>query len=62
MTKQIGIHSILETNGSGGDRLSHAGLEVGGLVLLDLKTWDPERAAGGGRASVRGGEAGLNGY
>ena len=39
----MGIHTALDTNGYYGDRLSDAELETIDLVLLDLKTWDPER-------------------
>jgi pyruvate formate lyase activating enzyme len=39
----MGIHTALDTNGSLGDRLTDAELENIDLVLLDLKTWDPER-------------------
>jgi pyruvate formate lyase activating enzyme len=41
--KQMGIHTALDTNGFYGDRLSDAELETIDLVLLDIKTWDPER-------------------
>ena len=41
--KQMGIHTALDTNGYYGDRLSDAELESVDLVLLDLKSWDPER-------------------
>jgi pyruvate formate lyase activating enzyme len=41
--KKMGIHTALDTNGFLGSRLSDAELEVIDLVLLDLKTWDPER-------------------
>jgi pyruvate formate lyase activating enzyme len=41
--KQMGIHTALDTNGYYGDRLSDAELEAVDLVLLDLKSWDPER-------------------
>jgi pyruvate formate lyase activating enzyme len=41
--KQMGIHTALDTNGVYGDRLGDADLGVIDLVLLDLKTWDPER-------------------
>jgi len=37
------IHTALDTNGCLGDRLSDEELEVINLVLLDIKTWDPER-------------------
>ena len=39
----MGIHTALDTNGYYGDRLTDADLETIDLVLLDLKTWDPER-------------------
>jgi pyruvate formate lyase activating enzyme len=39
----MGIHTALDTNGYYGDRLSDAALDAISLVLLDLKTWDPER-------------------
>ncbi len=39
----MGIHTALDTNGSLGERLSDAELEKIDLVLLDIKTWDPER-------------------
>ena len=38
----MGIHTALDTNGSLGDRLSDAELEKIDLVLLDIKSWDPE--------------------
>jgi pyruvate formate lyase activating enzyme len=38
----MGVHTALDTNGYYGDRLSDADLEVVDLVLLDIKTWDPE--------------------
>jgi pyruvate formate lyase activating enzyme len=41
--KGMGIHTALDSNGYYGDRLSDAELELIDLVLLDLKTWDPER-------------------
>ncbi len=41
--KTMGIHTALDTNGFYGDRLREADLETIDLVLLDLKTWDPER-------------------
>jgi pyruvate formate lyase activating enzyme len=41
--KTIGIHTALDTNGYYGSRLSDAELEAIDLVLLDLKSWDPER-------------------
>jgi len=39
----MGIHTALDTNGYYGERLTDADLETIDLVLLDLKTWDPER-------------------
>ncbi|HKP35730.1 MAG TPA: pyruvate formate-lyase-activating protein [Pyrinomonadaceae bacterium] len=41
--KQMGVHTALDTNGHLGDRLSDKELETIDLVLLDIKTWDPER-------------------
>jgi pyruvate formate lyase activating enzyme len=41
--KAMGIHTALDSNGFYGDRLSDAELETIDLVLLDIKTWDPER-------------------
>jgi pyruvate formate lyase activating enzyme len=41
--KGMGIHTALDTNGFYGDRLTDVELETIDLVLLDLKTWDPER-------------------
>jgi pyruvate formate lyase activating enzyme len=41
--KAMGIHTALDTNGYYGDRLSDAELQTIDLVMLDLKTWDPER-------------------
>jgi pyruvate formate lyase activating enzyme len=41
--KQMGIHTALDTNGYWGDRLTDEDLEAIDLVLLDIKTWDPER-------------------
>ena len=41
--RKMGIHTALDTNGYLGDRLSDAELEVIDLVLLDIKSWDPER-------------------
>ena len=40
--KKMEIHTALDTNGSLGARLSDAELENIDLVLLDLKSWDPE--------------------
>ncbi len=41
-TKKMKIHTALDTNGSLGERLSDSDLEHIDLVLLDLKSWDPE--------------------
>ena len=41
--RAMGIHTALDSNGYHGDRLSDVELEVADLVLLDIKTWDPER-------------------
>ncbi len=41
--KGMGIHTTLDTNGYYGSRLSDDELEVIDLVMLDIKTWDPER-------------------
>jgi pyruvate formate lyase activating enzyme len=40
--KEMGIHTALDTNGALGERLSNADLEHVDLVLLDLKSWEPE--------------------
>jgi pyruvate formate lyase activating enzyme len=40
--KKMEIHTALDTNGSLGSRLSDAELENIDLVLLDLKSWEPE--------------------
>jgi pyruvate formate lyase activating enzyme len=39
----MGIHTALDTNGYYGDRLTDDELETISVVLLDIKTWDPER-------------------
>jgi len=39
----MGIHTALDTNGSLGERLTDAELDKISLVLLDLKSWDPDR-------------------
>jgi len=39
----MGIHTALDISGSLGERLTDEDLEVIDLVLLDIKTWDPER-------------------
>ena len=41
--KAMGIHTALDTNGYYGDKLTDAELESIDLVMLDIKTWDPER-------------------
>ena len=41
--KTMGVHTALDTNGHLGDRLSDDELQQIDLVLLDLKTWDPEK-------------------
>jgi pyruvate formate lyase activating enzyme len=41
--KRMGIHTAIETNGYYGDRLSDAELDAIDLVMLGIKTWDPER-------------------
>jgi pyruvate formate lyase activating enzyme len=41
--REMGIHTALDTNGFYGDKLGDAELECADLVLLDIKTWDPER-------------------
>jgi pyruvate formate lyase activating enzyme len=41
--KGLGIHTALDTNGYYGDKLSDAELDTIDLVLLDVKTWDPDR-------------------
>jgi pyruvate formate lyase activating enzyme len=40
--KAMGIHTALDTNGALGSRLTDAELEQIDLVLLDIKTWNPE--------------------
>jgi pyruvate formate lyase activating enzyme len=41
--KGMGIHTALDTNGLYGSKLSDAELESIDLILLDIKTWDPDR-------------------
>ena len=41
--KAMGIHTALDTNGSLGERLTDGEFEAIDLVLLDIKTWGPER-------------------
>lgn len=39
----MGIHTALDTNGYIGNELTDEELEAINLVLLDIKTWDPDR-------------------
>ena len=41
--RAMGVHTALDTNGFYGDHVSDTDLEAFDLVLLDIKTWDPER-------------------
>jgi pyruvate formate lyase activating enzyme len=41
--QNMGIHTALDTNGYLGGNLTEEALEAINLVLLDIKTWDPER-------------------
>jgi pyruvate formate lyase activating enzyme len=41
--RAMGIHTALDTNGYYGDRLTDAELDTIDLVLLDIKSWDPDR-------------------
>ena len=41
--KAMGIHTTMETNGYFGEKLSDAELDTIDLVMLGLKTWDPDR-------------------
>ena len=41
--KEMGIHTAIETNGFLGAELTDADLDQIDLVLLGIKTWDPER-------------------
>lgn len=41
--KAMGVHTAIETNGFLGSRLSDDEVKQIDLVLMDLKTWDPER-------------------
>jgi pyruvate formate lyase activating enzyme len=41
--RKMGIHTAMETNGNFGDRLTDDDLQNIDLVLLGMKTWDPER-------------------
>ena len=40
--KKMQIHTALDTNGALGERLSNSDLQHIDLVLLDLKSWNPE--------------------
>jgi pyruvate formate lyase activating enzyme len=42
-TKAMGIHTALNSNGSLHGRLTDAELDQIDLVIMDIKTWDPER-------------------
>jgi pyruvate formate lyase activating enzyme len=41
--KWMGIHAAIETNGYYGDRLTDRELDAIDLVMLGIKTWDPQR-------------------
>jgi pyruvate formate lyase activating enzyme len=41
--REMGIHTALNSNGYYGDRLSDDELETISLVIMDIKSWDPER-------------------
>jgi pyruvate formate lyase activating enzyme len=41
--RAMGVHTAMETNGYFGARLTDPELEAIDLVLLGIKTWDPER-------------------
>jgi pyruvate formate lyase activating enzyme len=41
--RAMGIHTALDTNGYYGDRLTDTELETIDLMLLDIKSWNPER-------------------
>jgi len=43
VAQAMGIHTALDSNGYLGDRLTDGDLEKIDLVLLDIKSWDPER-------------------
>jgi pyruvate formate lyase activating enzyme len=42
-SKKMGIHNTIESNGYLGEKLSDTELETIDLVMLGIKTWDPER-------------------
>ena len=41
--KAMGIHTALDTNGHLGERLTDTELKHIDLILLDIKSWDPEK-------------------
>ena len=41
--KEMGVHTTIETNGFYGARLDDSDLAAIDLVMLGIKTWDPER-------------------
>ena len=41
--REMGVHTAMETNGYFGARLTDVELQAIDLVLLGIKTWDPER-------------------
>ncbi|HEU5239037.1 MAG TPA: pyruvate formate-lyase-activating protein [Pyrinomonadaceae bacterium] len=41
--KAMGIHTALDTNGHLGERLTDMELKQIDLILLDIKSWDPEK-------------------
>jgi pyruvate formate lyase activating enzyme len=41
--KAMGIHTALDSNGYYGDKLADEELDFIDLVILDIKTWDPDR-------------------
>ncbi len=41
--KGMGIHTTIETNGFLGEKLADSDLETIDLVMLGIKSWDPER-------------------
>jgi len=41
--REMGVHTAMETNGYFGVRLTDVELQAIDLVLLGIKTWDPER-------------------
>jgi len=41
--QEMGIHTALDTNGFVRERLTDEELETVNLVLLDIKSWDPQR-------------------